>query len=520
MAYNRVRTPRFYIDAAQLMRARGGIFSSQPTIIPESGVPWVSASDMFHNNGTKNWKTDMFEGWQQPGADATIDVTCAWDDNEHTFDNKFWQTDLYLRFNNYVPLTTMNYFAFLGHNLGRALTQVQPFICKSGVDGAYETTTIGDTTLDHPVLNLSDVIDDMHSDNHSFHGVDYVEDGRFEFFRFIGTGEGEGSEEAICYIDGEPNYGTTQEDCETVGGEWTPPIDGEYNDTGNLKYTAADLGWNVLRFNDNSQSTDTFNQVWNKLGDGEMINQYNTIGIRTYKYEGEAAQTGGSSVWRRCPQINAFSCGWTYVMEHSPDLEIEQTWEFDGINTKTGLGGQNITNIDYNGPAGWEYLKRDYNSSGVVDGGYSIATNHAWGYHSSDLGTNYGFGGNHGRRVWKLKFSYMNDQVADASGSDVGGFGANQKGIFNDKHNRDSRIHLDWGNSENNASGEGYMNINKNFFTRVIHGTMGGKLPFLFQPDSEYEDEIFLCEFEGKEITFEQVAPNVYNFDLTIREVW
>jgi len=509
MGYNRVRTPRFYIDVSQLVRARGGVYSYQPTVIPDSGVPWVSASDMFHNNGTKNWKTDMFEGWQHPGADATIDFTCAWDDVTHTFNNKFWQTDLYMKFSQYYPLTTMNYFAFLGHNFGRALTQVQPFICKSNNNGIDATT---------PVLNLSDVVDDMHSVNNNFFGVDYVEDGRFEFFKFLGQENLEDdSEIPTCTID--PDVNDSEELCEEAGGEW-----GYHSSERDvyLEHTAQDVGWNVLRFNDNNESTDTFNQVWNKIGDGNSISAYNTIGIRTYKYEGEATQSGGSTVFRRCPQINAFSCGWTYVMEHSPDLEIEQTWEFDGINTKTGLGGQNITNIDYHGPAGWEYLHRLYNEDNTIKDNYTIRTNHAWGYHSSDL--NYeldGLGGNHGRRVWKLKFSYMNDKVEDASGSVFGDqFGANHKGLFNDNYHRESKVHLDWGNSNYGTSGDGFMNINKNFFTRVINGTMGGKLPFLFQPDSEDESEIFLCEFEGKEITFEQVAPNVYNFDLTIREVW
>ena len=187
------------------------------------------------------------------------------------------------------------------------------------------------------------------------------------------------------------------------------------------------------------------------------------------------------------------------------------------------MGGQNITNINYEGPTGWQFLVRNYDADGVVNNSFNINESTAWHHHSSSAGTEMdGFGGQHGRRVWKLKFSYMNDFVdsRDRHNSIFGSAQFHNTGLFNDNQHRESKVHLEWGSSSHGTKGDAYIGINKNFFSRVVQGTMGGKLPFLFQPDSEDNDEIYLCEFEGNEISFEQVAPNVYNFDLTIREVW
>lgn len=512
MGYNRVRTPRFYIDVSNILRAKGGIYSYQPTIVEDNMIPWVSASDMFHNNGTKVWKTDMFEGWQHNGAEASIDVTCEWADNTETFTNTFWQTDLYMKFAQYYPLGNINYMAFLGHNLGPSLTMVQPFICRSNNDGIQ--THLGDGTA-VPPLYLTDVIDDMDAENHFFGTVQHNGNGILEFFRFVGHGDlNDVDSEFSCSIDGIDN----EPDCLDAGGDWLPVTRDQDE---NLAYTSAQIGWNVIRFNDNNKTTDTFHQIWNKLGDGNMINNYNTMGLRMYKYDGEATQNGYNTVWRKCPHINSFSCGWTYVMEKTPDLELEMSWEFDGIKTKTGLGGQNITQIDYDGPAGWEFLRRTYNSENEVSNSVNIDTNTAWAQHSSNLGQNYdAFGGQVGRRVWKLKFSYMHDKLDNSDNSIYGSDQLHNRGLFNDNQHRESKVHLEWGSSSHGTAGDGFIGLNQNFFSRVIQGTMGGKLPFLFQPDSTDNDEIYLCEFEGNEISFEQVAPNVYNFDLTIREVW
>ena len=53
----------------------------------------------------------------------------------------------------------------------------------------------------------------------------------------------------------------------------------------------------------------------------------------------------------------------------------------------------------------------------------------------------------------------------------------------------------------------------------MIYGTLGGKLPFIFQPDKN-EPEFSICKIDNDSITYEQIAPEVFDVSLTIREVW
>ena len=56
----------------------------------------------------------------------------------------------------------------------------------------------------------------------------------------------------------------------------------------------------------------------------------------------------------------------------------------------------------------------------------------------------------------------------------------------------------------------------------VMDKTMGGALPFIFQPDSNNNspDQFAICEIDQDSISFELVANSVYNVSLKIREVW
>ena len=53
---------------------------------------------------------------------------------------------------------------------------------------------------------------------------------------------------------------------------------------------------------------------------------------------------------------------------------------------------------------------------------------------------------------------------------------------------------------------------------------MGGHLPFIFQPDGSNADPkadgFAICRFDMKSLQYDQVANNVYNVKLKIRESW
>ena len=61
-----------------------------------------------------------------------------------------------------------------------------------------------------------------------------------------------------------------------------------------------------------------------------------------------------------------------------------------------------------------------------------------------------------------------------------------------------------------------------NFFSHVWHKTLGGTLPFIFQPDSSNNnpDQFAICKFKDNSLKATQSAFNVYDISLSIEEVW
>ena len=52
--------------------------------------------------------------------------------------------------------------------------------------------------------------------------------------------------------------------------------------------------------------------------------------------------------------------------------------------------------------------------------------------------------------------------------------------------------------------------------------TIGGALPFVFQPDGNNNspDQFAICKLDHESFQYTQVANNVYDISLKIREVW
>ena len=74
---------------------------------------------------------------------------------------------------------------------------------------------------------------------------------------------------------------------------------------------------------------------------------------------------------------------------------------------------------------------------------------------------------------------------------------------------------------DDNVDTYGLLNED-NFYNTVLHKTMGGQLPFIFQPDGDnYNlDQYALVKIKQNSIQFNQVGHNVYNITLTLVEVF
>ena len=177
-----------------------------------------------------------------------------------------------------------------------------------------------------------------------------------------------------------------------------------------------------------------------------------------------------------------------YDMPHSPDLQLTMKREYKGIKTIETKGGSTLSNNMWKTP-----MWGDRNAWEVWDATQELQN-------QTTLGRS-------GRRIWTLNFSYLDN-------SDV--FGSNQ--LLNKSTGNITGLDSDdYTNSNHNFN----LLTDDNFYSQVIHKTNGGQLPFIFQPDSSSAsyDNFAICKLDNN-FQFDQVANNVYNINLTIREVW
>ena len=159
-----------------------------------------------------------------------------------------------------------------------------------------------------------------------------------------------------------------------------------------------------------------------------------------------------------------------YDMPHSPDLSLSMSHSYEGIKTIQTKGGSTLSNANYHKPPKWGDLEA-----------WQLG---GWQQLSS------------GRRSWELSFSYISDTDLEPR---------NYTGLKTDGEINDD-----------------------NWFQNVLYYTMGGHLPFIFQPDKEatYNSatytvpEFAICRFDMDSFQREQVANNVYNIKVKIIESW
>lgn len=168
-------------------------------------------------------------------------------------------------------------------------------------------------------------------------------------------------------------------------------------------------------------------------------------------------------------KIRTVSIGNVYDMPHSPDLNLKLTYEYDGIKTQQTKGGATLSNALYTKPPNWGDMG-------------------AW-----QLGGVSNF--RTGRRMWDLSFSYLSD-------SDIMPF----LGVQNYEEGVVTADILD----------------STDFFSQVWNKTIGGHLPFIFQPDNNNNnpDQFAICRFDMNSLQLNQIGHNLYNMQIRIRESW
>ena len=218
-------------------------------------------------------------------------------------------------------------------------------------------------------------------------------------------------------------------------------------------------------------------------------------------------------------QLGSFVVGKYWDAPNSPDLNLTMSRRFDGIKKQKTIGGKTLANIYYDGPTEW--------TMNGLNGTYKyppFELDFAGTYNDDSIMQQLQFEqtaksglGRKGLRSWKLTFSYISEDNMWMA------------------YENSSRAPFDYVETGTNATtgteiptddGEEVSFVanpmlSDNSFNFVWNCTLGGTLPFIFQPDNTNNnpDQFAICNFRENTLSVQQVAFNTYKLSITIDEV-
>ncbi len=264
-------------------------------------------------------------------------------------------------------------------------------------------------------------------------------------------------------------------------------------------------------------------QILNANNDSEhFLPQYNGTTIFKFTSDDEYWRSfgifydGDNPIDTGTHQLGSFVVGKYWDAPNSPDLSLTMSRRFDGIKKQKTIGGKTLANIYYDGPTEWTMnnpheenpykyppFELDLASSIYVEEEGDIETKFNQ-IAKSGLGRK-------GLRSWKLTFSYISEdnmwtdyESSTTSPFDDSGYNAEIDG--------DAPI---------DPSQRSNPMLSDDSFNFVWNCTLGGTLPFIFQPDNTNNnpDQFSICTFRDNTLSVKQVAFNTYSLSITIDEV-
>ena len=186
--------------------------------------------------------------------------------------------------------------------------------------------------------------------------------------------------------------------------------------------------------------------------------------------------------------IGSLVMGSYYEMPNAPNLSLTMSREYGGTKEFTTYNGSSMSNTMWNKPPKWGEL----GAWELSVGNPSLAKS--------------------GRRTWDLEFSYMDD--ADL-------WGSNQL-ISTVGENITTELGYESEAIDSDTAFKYTLLGDDNFFSQVWHKTLGGTIPFIFQPDNTNPapDQFAICRFKNNSLKAAQSSFNTYDISLSIEEVW
>ena len=280
-----------------------------------------------------------------------------------------------------------------------------------------------------------------------------------------------------------------------------------YNLNNNMKYYIALLNHNITNFSlsYDFEGLDTFvnfdfDEILNGLSSGESFVPLNgsTILTTSTSHDTLSYKLNNTESFN----IGTISSGIQYTMPHSPDLDLAMEIEMDGIKTITTSGGGSISNIRYSGNPLWI---NGNNKTNCFDN------------YVDNIDVNLSGARRNGRKLWELSFTYVSDKDLFSSNPRASSYIEPSMDVNTNTTDYD----LDDIDTDSDTTQYNYnIETDDSFYAQVWNKTLGGALPFIFQPNSEDRDDFYICKFNQKSLKISQSAYKVYDVKLKIEEIW
>tara|TARA_Y100000401_G_scaffold38325_1_gene28911 strand:+ start:10936 stop:12249 length:1314 start_codon:yes stop_codon:yes gene_type:complete len=329
----------------------------------------------------------------------------------------------------------------------------------------------------------------------------------------------------LLYSDQTSNVGAAVTNADQPDLKCRNSINGEFSwDTTGISFTPEYNGWSLTHINSNDtgstiETADT--GIDRKPYYSLRMNYQNSSSydqVSTNPYE-----TSGSKL-----HIGSWLIGRYYDTPHSPNLSITMKREFKGVKKSVSTKGKQFVNIDYDSTQNWtQYLYPSAVDSNRLT--YQIpCMEFTYGEQTYKNQDGVFFGddyrrkmakhqlGKKGKRIWSISFDYFSDTDMWLDTEQSTNFFINEAA----QPSVDPFLPADYSNQLNDYS-----------FQWVWTHTLGGAIPFLFCPDknliessddesrSRINENMAICTFDNKSLQVKQVAPNLYNVSVSIREI-